>query len=124
MSINVVKVGHAVLRVHDLDRSVAFYETLGLREVARRDFDGEHWVFLSSGNNHHDLALVEGGHGLHHVALAIGDETEALREAKRTLETADITVNGAMNFEVSQALFVSDEKAWKEYVRLAKIEPQ
>ena len=59
MSITVSRVGHLVLRVSHLRRSLAFYEMLGLREVARRDFGEGPMAFLSTGNAHHDLALVE-----------------------------------------------------------------
>ena len=60
MSISVSKVGHIVLRVRDLDRSLSFYcGVLGLDDVARRDFGEGPMVFLSSGNSHHDIALVE-----------------------------------------------------------------
>ena len=72
MTIAVSKVGHLVLRVSDLPRSLAFYEMLGLHEVARRDFGEGPMAFLSTGNAHHDLALVEaavpGGGALHHFA--------------------------------------------------------
>src|SRR3990172_9274499 len=51
--------GHVVLRVRDLKRSLAFYrDTLGLKEVARY---GARMVFLSCGENHHDLALQQIG---------------------------------------------------------------
>ena len=62
MSISAVKVGHVVLRVSELDRALSFYGgVLGFKEVARRDFGEGPMVFLSSGNSHHDLALVEVG---------------------------------------------------------------
>src|SRR2546422_6166586 len=49
------KLHHAVLRVRDLDRSVAFYrDVLGFREVARIP---DAMAFLSLGDSHHDLAL-------------------------------------------------------------------
>jgi len=38
MTIAISGVGHLVLRVRDLRQSLAFYELLGLHEVARRDF--------------------------------------------------------------------------------------
>ena len=39
MALEVHKVGHLVLRVRDLDRSLSFYSgLLGLTDVARRDF--------------------------------------------------------------------------------------
>ena len=57
MAVNAL--GHAVLRVRDLERSLAFYrDTLGLKEVARY---GGRMVFLSCGENHHDLALQQIG---------------------------------------------------------------
>ena len=60
MSVTVSQVGHVVLRVTDLDRALAFYSgVLGLPEVARRRYGNEPWVFLSTGNTHHDIALVE-----------------------------------------------------------------
>lgn len=62
MPFSVSKVGHIVLRVSDFDRALEFYSgVLGLREVARRDFGEGPMVFLSSGNSHHDIALVESG---------------------------------------------------------------
>ena len=77
MTIAVSKIGHLVLRVSDLRRSLAFYELLGLHEVARRDFGEGPMAFLSTGNAHHDLALVEAnvppGGALHHFALKVGD---------------------------------------------------
>jgi catechol 2,3-dioxygenase-like lactoylglutathione lyase family enzyme len=40
MMINVRNVGHVVLKVRDLERSVRFYrDVLGLKEVARGTFD-------------------------------------------------------------------------------------
>ena len=63
MSIEVMGVGHVVLKVTDLDRSLAFYCTaLGLTEVARGDFGDGTMVFLSSGRNHHDVLFL-GGYG-------------------------------------------------------------
>lgn len=55
--INVQKVAHVVLKVRDLERSVAFYrDVLGFKEVARFRH-GLNMVFFSLGESHHDLAL-------------------------------------------------------------------
>ena len=116
MSMTISKVGHVVLRVADLDRSVPFYcDGLGLREVARKDFGEGMMVFLSTGDAHHELALVETelasldvGNGLHHLAFKVGDSVEALAAARSHLQSLAIPVHGMLDFRVSKALFVSD----------------
>lgn len=51
------KLGHLVLAVRDIHKSVAFYtEVLGL-EVS--DWIGDQMVFLRAGTDHHDLALSQ-----------------------------------------------------------------
>ncbi len=133
MSVSVSKVGHIVLRVSDLDRALSFYSgVLGLREVARRDFGEGPMVFLSSGNSHHDLALVESsevvrGNNLHHFALKVGDSLETLAEVRRTLAANGVAVHMELDHHVSQGLYVSDgdgnlielyvdadERAWRD----------
>jgi catechol 2,3-dioxygenase len=119
MSISVEKVGHVVLKVKDLGPSLAFYAgVLGLREVARQNFGQGSMVFLSTGNTHHDIALVEVGEsaavqagpavGLHHVALKIGESLEELAKAKAHLEAAGVTVHAVRDHRVSQGIYVSD----------------
>ena len=64
MSLTIRKVGHIVLRVRSHDASRAFYcGVLGLTEVAERDFGEGPMIFLSSGETHHDITLVEVGDG-------------------------------------------------------------
>jgi catechol 2,3-dioxygenase len=115
VSITVSKVGHLVIRVSDLGRALRFYEcVLGLREVARGDFGEGAMVFLSTGNSHHDLALVEVGGALdrgavlHHFALKVGDSRRDLASARSALEDAGVTVHMALDHRVSQGLYVSD----------------
>ena len=115
MSVSVSKVGHVVLRVRELDRSLVFYcGDLGLREVARRDFGEGPMAFLSSGNSHHDIALVEtgmdGGRGnaLHHFALKVGDSLGELAAARPALEARGVPVHMTLDHRVSQGLYVSD----------------
>jgi catechol 2,3-dioxygenase len=72
-------------------------------------------VFLSTGDSHHDLALVQGGSdgsrgpiGLHHFAFKIGDTLDELVAAKADLDTRNVTVHAAFDFRVSKALILSD----------------
>lgn len=51
------KLGHLVLKVRDIKRSMAFYtEVVGL-EIS--DWINDHMVFLRCGEDHHDLALLQ-----------------------------------------------------------------
>ena len=116
MPIAVSKVGHLVLRVRDLDRALGFYTSvLGLHEVARRDFGEDPMAFLSSGNSHHDVALVEtGGAGmssgsaLHHFALKVGNSVADLAAVRAALDAEGIPVHMALDHRVSQGLYISD----------------
>ena len=57
MSIRPRKLGHLVLVVRDLKKSVHFYtEVLGLRVS---DYIGEDMCFLRAAEDHHDLALAQ-----------------------------------------------------------------
>ncbi|HSC70271.1 MAG TPA: VOC family protein [Candidatus Methylomirabilis sp.] len=108
--------GHAVLRVRELERSLAFYrDLLGLKEVARY---GSRMVFLSCGENHHDLALQQIGKsapdpnpaavGLYHLAFKVGDNLQDLVEVKKRLEAASVRILGTSDHDVSKSLYVLD----------------
>lgn len=108
--------GHVVLKVRDLKRSVPFYaNVLGLKEVARyRD----RMVFFSIAGNHHDLALMETepgapaasaqAPGLAHVALKIGESLDTLRAAKAWLEAQGVRLDLVADHRVTQSLYFSD----------------
>jgi len=52
------RLGHVVLNVSDLDASIAFYTRAVGLEVISRDADRS-IAFLSLGQQHHDIALVQ-----------------------------------------------------------------
>jgi catechol 2,3-dioxygenase len=110
------RLGHAVLKVRCLARSAAFYRAvLGLKEVARH---GEDMVFLSFGESHHDLALLElgeaaaqaaaGAVGMHHLAFKVGDGLDALRAWRDRLQGLGVAILGQSDHRVSQSLYLRD----------------
>lgn len=117
MGIQVQRIGHVVLNVSSLTKSVPFYrDVIGLREVGRY---GETMVFFSAtGANHHDLALAEVGDeaerprephtGLCHIALKIGDGMDVLKAAKSHLEKLGVSIKRIENHRVSQSIYLSD----------------
>jgi catechol 2,3-dioxygenase len=118
MAINVRNVGHVVLKVRDIERSARFYrDVLGLKEVARANF-GRPMAFFSTGENHHDIAVMEvgpeaplpqpGGVGLYHVALVIGTTLDELRAAKAHLEAHGYTRLRLTDHTVTQSIYLDD----------------
>jgi catechol-2,3-dioxygenase len=114
--IEVERVGHIMLHVRSITRSLGFYrDVLGLVEVARKDLGQGEMSFLSTGSSHHDIALVEtgkdrtdAGRGLHHVGLKIGDVLEDLVRARQALEAHGVTVHAVQDHKVSRGIYVSD----------------
>lgn len=108
--------GHAVLKVRDLERSVKFYrDVLGMKEVAR--YRGS-MVFFSLGANHHDLGLLQVGTdapsptqnsvGLYHLAFKVGDTLDELRACKQHLEQHGVALLGSSDHGVTQSLYIQD----------------
>ncbi len=82
------KLGHVVLRVTDLERSIDFYtKILGLRisDVYPDSMMDGKMVFMRFNRDHHGVALVGGGSGkyqgkeLHHMAFEVSTIDEVLR---------------------------------------------
>ena len=110
-----VRIGHVVLKVRDLDRSLAFYrDLLGFRVSGELS---NVMVFLTAtGENHHDLALLRVGAeapsalpnavGLYHVAIQLRD-WDALKHAYRALQARGL-MRGASDHRVSKSLYTAD----------------
>ena len=110
-----LRIGHVVLKVRDLDRSLAFYrDLLGFQVVSELS---NVMIFLSvGGENHHDLALLRVGQqapsplptavGLYHVAVQLAD-WEAVRAAHALLTERGM-LKGAVDHGVSRSLYTAD----------------
>ncbi len=109
--------GHVVFYVKELEPSLTFYrDLLGLHEVGKI-FNGA-VAALTSGRTHHELLLIQVGdapgppsgrrRGLYHIGIKIGDSLDTLREAKRELEQAGVTIDGMSDHTVSQSLYLRD----------------
>jgi catechol 2,3-dioxygenase len=109
--------GHVVLYVRDLQRSLAFYRDLMGLKVVGETFNGRACI-LSSGRTHHELLLLEVGDapqgprgrrlGLYHIGWCIGDSDDELRAAKTQLEAAGITIEGMSDHWISHSLYLRD----------------
>ena len=113
------ELGHVVLQVTDLDRSIRFYrDTLGLPLVSQGKPRGRRIVFFSLGAKHHDLALTElapgaEGHdparaGVMHIAFKIGDDIELLKEARARMVAAGVPVVNTTEHMTTYSLYLSD----------------
>jgi catechol 2,3-dioxygenase len=111
-----VDIGHVHLKVADIDRSLAFWrDVLGFDEMQRM---GDQAAFISAGGYHHHLGLntweskggtapPRGSTGLYHVAIRYPDR-KSLADALRRLVQAGITLDGASDHGVSEALYLRD----------------
>lgn len=109
-------IGHVHLKVADLDRALAFYSGVLGFEVTQRM--GRDAAFLSAGGYHHHIGLntwesrggaapAPGTTGLYHVAIRYPDRP-ALADALRRLVDAGVSLDGASDHGVSEALYLRD----------------
>src|SRR5438552_1463918 len=103
--------GAVELKVLDLDREVAFYDTFGLNQIAR---DETHVDFGADGSTLLRLTSLPGGRerpphtaGLFHFAILVPSEEELGGFLQRTLEER-LPLTGTADHFVSQALYFDD----------------
>jgi catechol 2,3-dioxygenase len=111
-----VRIGHVHLKVADLNRALAFYNGVLGFEITQRYGRGA--VFLAAGGYHHHIGLntwesmggsppPPGTTGLYHVAILYPTRA-ALADALRRLMAAGISLEGASDHGVSEALYLRD----------------
>lgn len=109
-------IGHAHLKVSDLERSLEFYcGVLGFELTSRF---GPQAAFVSAGGYHHHLGLntwesrggtppPPGRTGLYHVAIRYPTRRDLGIALRRLLE-AGIELQGAADHGVSEAIYLAD----------------
>lgn len=116
MSVQHPSVGHVHLKVADLDRAIAFY-----RDILGFDLNqkfGDKAAFLGAGGYHHHIGLnvwesaggtppPPGHTGLYHAAFLYPDRA-ALASVLRKVVEAGITLDGAADHGVSEAIYLRD----------------
>ena len=111
------ELGHVVLYVRELNRSLAFYRgVVGLNLIG--EIFGGRAAMLSGGRTHHELLLIEVGAapgpltgrriGLYHIGWKVGESLAALRAMKTKLEQQGVVIDGISDHTVSQSLYVRD----------------
>ncbi|MEP2030843.1 MAG: VOC family protein [Paracoccaceae bacterium] len=110
------RVGHIHLRVADLDRAIGFYrDVLGFRLTQQY---GNSAAFLAAGDYHHHIGLntwesrggkppTPGSTGLYHVAFLYPTRA-ALGAAIKAVTRAGISLDGAADHGVSEAVYLKD----------------
>jgi catechol 2,3-dioxygenase len=111
-----VRMGHVHLKVANLERALEFYcGVLGF-ELTQRI--GDFAAFLSAGGYHHHIGLnawesaggpppPAGTTGLYHLAIVYPTRA-ALADALQRLVAAEISLDGASDHGVSEALYLRD----------------
>jgi catechol 2,3-dioxygenase len=109
-------IGHVHLKVADLDRAIGFYrDVLGFELTQRL---GDQAAFLSAGGYHHHIGLntwesaggsppPPGTTGLYHLAIRFPTRGALAQALRRVLE-AGISLSGASDHGVSEAIYLRD----------------
>ena len=123
VKISPTRIGHLNLFVSDIEASAAFYRDIcGFREVFREQAIS--MIFMSNGNTHHDLGLMEitpgerrgrdgfkhsasKTPGLNHLGFEMDNEAD-LVEAYERARRADVRINNATDHQISRSIYVRD----------------
>lgn len=116
---------HTMLRVGDLDRSIAFYtEVLGMRLLRRKDYPAGKFTlaFVGYGDEadhsvieltyNWDTASYDIGSGFGHLAIEVEDASQAC-EAARKQGARVVREAGPMNAGTTIIAFIEDPDGYK-----------
>ena len=123
---------HTMIRVGDLDKSIAFYtEVLGMRLLRRKDYpEGKFTLAFVGYADESEQAVIELthnwdtksydlGNGFGHVAIAVKDAYKACEEVKKRGGTVT-REPGPMKFGGTVIAFVQDPDGYKiEFIQRA-----
>lgn len=109
-------IGHVHLKVADLERALDFYTGVLGFELMQRF--GDQAAFVAAGGYHHHIGLntweskggsppPRGATGLYHVAIRYPDR-RTLADALRRVVEAGISIEGASDHGVSEAIYLRD----------------
>src|SRR3954447_8107119 len=110
------RIGHVHLKIANLERALAFYVGVLGFEITQRW--GDSAAFISAGGYHHHIGLntweslrgsppPTGSTGLYHTAILYPSRRE-LADALRRVVNANITIDGAADHGVSEAIYLRD----------------
>jgi catechol 2,3-dioxygenase len=124
------KVGHVVLNVRDLDASLAFYTAaLGMELVTHNT--PRQMAFLSSGTQHHDIALSQapagaerGVIGINHIAMQIEGGAEELRQLYGRLLAAGAQIDRTTEHSTTLSVYFFDPDGNRLEIFAEKLSPE
>jgi len=110
------RIGHVHLRVSDIERSLGFY--CGVLGFTLQTRFGDQAAFIAAGDYHHHIGLNTWGSrgatppppghtGLFHAAILYPTRRD-LADALRRVGQAGLTLSGAADHGVSEALYLDD----------------
>ena len=109
------RLAHVALNVSDAQASKEFYKKVLGAEVSAESKDGK-TVYLSLGNQHHDLALVERATGprptaqqpaVIHFAWQL-DSYDALKDAYYDLKAKGLNIKHTFQHNVTDSIYIED----------------
>jgi len=143
MTVQAVRLNHAVLFVADLEKSLTFYQqAFDMHVVAGEPRANAAFLRLPRSGNHHDLGLFgvgaqpprpRGSLGLYHLAWQV-DTIEELEQARHTLANLD-AYTGESSHGATKSIYAHDpdgnefevmwmlpKESWGEYADAAPVD--